>query len=270
MTGYVLLGLGCPADPSQNNRNAVNLKASNDNASNVANAAGDKTPPACTGVTEAELRAKINQLPDALKEQFNNETISLSYDPSNQYLTFTGGISGIGNNMSPLLTGYDEFRGPLCVRRVLFKGNSGKFEWTSNIAPPPPTPPISCRQTIDDTIRNSTLAGQLNQNLFYTYDDGTKVLEFKGYIGDMPGRMQFTTLMTQLYAYMLNGCITKIVFAPKEPSKKLTEQGFGWQLCEYPNCECAGECKPCPCSGEVPNINKNTNSSGNANNSNAP
>lgn len=261
LVGFVLLGIGCAPDTSQNNR----MNVSNQNSSNQT-AAENKTlpPPSCTSVSEAELKDEINRLPAPLKNQFKevnpqSGTISLSYAAN--ILIFRGYITGNGNNLRGLLERFDRFRSPQCVKKVLFQGETEaeNFEWRPETVSPPPggTPsptPNTCKRDVEDAINNSNLASQLNKNLKYTFDETTKVLTFSGYIGDIPGNGQngqFNSLIARLQQFMSNGCISKIVFTNdgiKTEEKLTAERGFGWELCEPPLCECAGICTSnCPC-----------------------
>ena len=269
LMAIVLLGIGCATDTSQNNgKNISNQIASNQNAADQTTPAEDKTapPPVCTGVGATDLKDEINRLPAPLKNQFKevnpqSGTISLSYDPTKNELTFNGYITGNGNNLSALLNGFDKFRGKQCVKVVVFKGETEteSFEWRSGAGSPAPN---NCKRDVEDIVNNSRLASQINKSFTFNFDEATKVLTFRGYFGDNPGNGQFTSLIAQLQQLMANGCISKIVFTGETPPKRKTallNPGFGWNLCQDPLCECDGACiSRCPC-GSIVNDNNNAN-----------
>lgn len=224
----------------------------------------------CTEVTESDIHREINVLPEPLKKQFRDGNITFSY--ANQKLVFKGYISGNVINVSILLTAMEKWRGEKCIRVVSFEGitEAEDFEWRSEITPPAPD-----KCDIGDAI-DKVVGAQLNQTFFYNLPS-PGVLEFRGHIGDAPGRGRFTSLMARLQQFTQKGCISKIIFKPRgsanqsgklwkadgetgftkigftrstnEFSKWFTSGGFEWQVCEHPYCECAGVCKLCsdPC-----------------------
>ena len=255
--GFVLLGIGCSTGPSPNSQSNLNQNTSNQNASS------EKTTPSpapkCT-VSEEEL---VKAIPNELENQYNkNFWLNLAGDK----LIFKGSIysKGNGNVLGRLLNAFDRFRGKDCINAVLFQGEneSDKFKWCPEPDCAPRQPAPNC--FVRNVVENSRIKYQLGETLFYDYNDGNDgFLEFMGFVGDKPNSGQFNSLFAQLQPYMNNGCITKITFSAEsnKDEKALTEQGFGWLLCEPPNCECAGECKSCPCALPTPDANGNTNKS---------
>ncbi len=223
----------------------------------------------------------INNSPKPLKDQFRNGTITYSY--GEKRLIFMGYIHGNGSNIRSLINGFDGLRDEVCLRVISFEGASpgSNFEWRADADIQPPDPNNRCE--VGSVIEN-VVGNQLNKTLFYYYDKNTRVLEFRGHIGDARGRGKFNSLIAQLQRFMKNGCLAKMVFAPDtNPKGKTSAQvnelmgvgcatktaismtkisytpkteiiekllfnrGFEWQICEYPSCECAGECRTCPC-----------------------
>jgi hypothetical protein len=286
MATVLLLFGGC--DTKNTTQNNMTSNSSNQNTASQNSPTTLTLPPPCTGgVTLGVLEAEINTLPPPLKNQFKevnsgNGTISLDYNSG--VLTFTGYITGNGNNLNQLLQGFDRFRGRDCVRVVRFLGDtaSTSFEWRADSNGP--TPPSTCHTDVNNIIRNSRLARQIGNNLFYTFPPGSTVLTFSGFVGDGPANGQFNSLFAQLQQPMTNGCLSKVVFTnyaktgaettgdsqTTKDSKTMLLAPFDWMLCEDPLVECNGECVPRPCggSGNVNaniNINTNTNININAN-----
>lgn len=256
--GCALLGIGCLAEPSPNNQINSNQNTSNQNASNQISSSERNSPePTCT-INQTELEKAI---PQQLKDQYNkNFTISFA----GEQLVFKGFIYGKGNILQQLFDAFDKFRGKNCMNQVSFQGNTenDKFYWCLNAdcsppESPAPTPAPKC--DVGDIVKNSNLKNQLNQNLFYNYSATDRVLEFSGFVRDAPKSGQFISLFGQLQNEINNGCITKITFAPGSRKTALLA-GFEWMLCD-PLCECAGECRNCPCSGPTPDTNGNINRS---------
>lgn len=282
----LLLFAGC--DTKNTTQNNITSNGSNQNTPNP-NTSPTLTPPSlCTGgVTLGSLEAEINNLPDPLRNQFKeinpgSGTISLDYNSG--VLTFTGYITGNGNNLNHLLHGFDRFRSSNCVRVVRFLSDAGSasFEWRASPSGPQPTPPNTCHTDVNNLIRNSRLARQIGDNLFYTFSPGSTVLTFSGFVGDGPGNDQFNSLFARLQQPMANGCLSKVVFTnyakmesrntndskTTSDSKSMLLAPFDWMLCEDPLVECSGECVPRPCfvdgnvnanTNRTPNINTNTN-----------
>lgn len=274
IAGFVLLGIGCSTDTSQNNQNISNQNTSNENASNEDVSSTEAAPPPCTSVDQTTL---INAIPNSLKSQYN-KNFTLSYDPTTHEMTLNGFVYGNGNVMHQLLKGFDKYRSEQCVKVILLKGktDSDKFEWCSTDDCPTRVPPLDCK--VLNIVNQSRMKYQLDENLYYTYNKGNDgILEFSGFAGDKPNSGQFTSLFAQLQGEMNRGCVSKIVFAASSggADKKLLSQGFEWRLCQPPTCECYGECQPC---SNCPNIddntnkntNRNTNMNGNTSNSNIP
>lgn len=265
--GFVLLFSGCPADPSQNNQNRSNQNTANQNTSNDELTADELAPPPpCTSVSEQDIRDEIPRLPNPLKQQFDNGNITWSYDGPNHELIFKGYVYGNGVNLRSLLTRFNKFRGERCLWKVVFQGNpdTTNFEWRPDPNSPAPTPPNVCKKDVDDEIKNGILKSQLNHNLWFDFDESTKILTLTGYIGDKPQNGRFNAFIGQLQKFMRNGCISKIIFEPKQPAtgRVLVNRGFGWQICEYPECERNGICVQCL----VNDANTNSNTA----NSNTP
>ncbi|HSK70504.1 MAG TPA: hypothetical protein VK892_02325 [Pyrinomonadaceae bacterium] len=251
----VLLGIGCVKETpqnrevSKNNQNASNQNTPNQNSSNN----NATPPPLCTGnIDEKVLKDEINKLPALLKNQFKEVnpktgTISLSY--KERALTFNGYITGVASNLSQLINTYDRFRGENCVRIAYFEGAVAgeNFEWRPEKLP---NPPGDCKKSVEDIINNSSVKDQINKNLFYEFNEQTKVLIFSGTLDDKPGNGRFTSLLAQLNQPMINGCISKIIFAqdPKIVQTAMSEREFSWQICEGGLVECKGECVIPPCS----------------------
>ena len=59
IVGFVLLGIGCTTDTSQNNQNISNQNTADENASNVAESSGQETPPICTSVNETMIKNAV-------------------------------------------------------------------------------------------------------------------------------------------------------------------------------------------------------------------
>lgn len=269
--GFVSLGIGHSANLPQHNRNNFDRHTSNKNSA----------PPVCIEVTASDILKQINYSPESLRRQFRDETITYSF--TGQELIFKGYIHGNGNNLRSLLGGFDKLRGAQCLRVISFEGNTdgSNFEWRADPDLPSSASPDSCDVS---GVIEKVLEKQLNNTFFYTYDKTTGILKFSGHIGDAPGKGRFNSLIAQLQRFMKNGCIKKIIFAKGAKESKssrlqsligngcpakaaftitkiafvpetgimerlLLNRGFEWQVCEYPSCECAGECRPCsdPC-----------------------
>lgn len=253
LIALVLLGIGCVTETPQNREVSKN----NQNASNQNSSANTTPPPVCTNVNEAQLKAEINRLPAQLKNQFKEVnpqtgTISLSY--ANNELVFTGYITGNVSNLRSLISGFNNFRGKNCANVVLFKGEkeAANFEWRSDVSSKPPS--NTCKKDVENIINKSSVASQIDKNLFYTFDETTNngagnVLTFKGYIGDNPGNGQFNALIGQLQPPITTGCMYKIVLTDETSptGKAALNEGFEWQLCEAPLMECGGVCVNPPC-----------------------
>lgn len=256
LLAFVLLGIGCMTETPQNDAiNKNNQNSSNQNASDQNSSANTTPPPACKSVSEEQLKAEINKLPAQLRDQFkevNPQTGTISLNYKAPALTFNGYITGMASNLSQLINTYDKFRGEDCVRIVYFEGATASedFEWRPEKLPKPPE---DCKKSVDDIINNSSVKDQINKNLFYDYDKKEpKVLFFSGHIDDKPSSNgRFTSLLAQLNQPMINGCISKIVFAKdtKLAPKPMAEAAFSWQICEGGLVECKGECVNPPCSG---------------------
>lgn len=252
--GFVLLGIGCLSEPG----NQVN---SNRSTSNQMVSPEKPTPEPKCDISQEELEKAI---PPQLKDQYKkNFTVSFA----NEQLVFKGFVYGKGNILQQLFNAFDKFRGKNCMSEVSFQGNTenDKFYWCLNAdcsppESPAPTPAPKC--DVDNIVKNSKIKDQLGNTLSFNYSEADKVLDFSGAAHDIPKSQQFSSLFGQLQNEINTGCITKITF--DAGSKKTTLLvGFRWLLCD-PYCECAGECKSCPCDS------MNTNTSVNANRSNSP
>jgi hypothetical protein len=264
LISLVLLGIGCVTETpqnsevSKNNQNASNQNSPNQNSSNN----NATPPPLCTGnIDEKVLKDEIDKLPAPLKNQFkevNSQTGTISLSYKERALTFNGYITGMASNLSQLINTYDRFRGEDCVRIVYFEGATASedFEWRPEKLP---NPPGDCKKSVDDIINNSSVKDQINKNLFYDFNEQTKVLTFSGHLNDKPGNGRLTSLLMQLNQPMINGCISKIVFAQdtKSAPKPMAEAAFDWQICEGGLVECNGECVLPPCGGSDANTNAN-------------
>lgn len=277
IVGFVLLGIGYSANKPLNGQNNSARSTLNKNFAEFQQTATAK----CTSVTEGDILREINNSPESLKQQFRDGTIT--YSLTGKTLIFKGYIHGNGNNLRSLVGGFDKFRGERCLRVISFEGETtgSNFEWRPEPGTPTTPPPNGCDL---GSVIERVVGNQLNNTLFYKYDMTSRILEFSGHIGDAPGRGKFNSLVAQLQRFMRNGCLAKIVFAPGTSIKgktsaqlqKFTEngcttktafeitkvsfipkteaaeifllgRGFEWQICEYPACECNGECRTCPC-----------------------
>lgn len=263
IVAFVLLGVGCSTDSPQNERNALNQNAVNQNSEEVSSK--DEVTAACTDVDEAMLIAAI---PKDLKNQFN-KNFSLSYDEQQKTLIFKGSIYGGIDDLQKFFKAFNEFRGPQCVRSILFQGDTGgeAFKWCPTEQCVESVPPLNC--TTLNIINTSPVRDQLGETLFFSPNVGNKgILEFEGFVGDKPGNGRWISLFAQLRNEINRGCVTRIDFAPRSETveNKLLLRGFGWLICEPPSpYECDGECRPTPCVKR-----DDTNTNGNANNSDTP
>ncbi|MGI8543877.1 MAG: hypothetical protein ACR2MD_10430 [Aridibacter sp.] len=249
----LLLLNSCSVETTQVSQNSSTEKTSGkmDSAQENAiprNSKGNK-PAICQSVTEQELMDQIPKLPNTLSKQFDDGNVSMSYD--DHKLIFKGYIHGNGNNFRALLNGFDKFRSQECVRTVLFEGStdSVNFEWRPDPRFISPTPPSDCKTEIEEEFAKSLLKDQINKNLFYHYDEQTKILKFNGYIHELPNKGKFNSLIGQLQRLMTNGCIKKVEFNGEivKGYKAMRLRSFEWTVCGSGECECGGMCVACPC-----------------------
>ena len=133
----------------------------------------------CTETTQAKIEKKIADLPEYLQEQFDkkNGNISLSY--ADNRLTFTGYIYGDSENLRALLTEFNEFRSPDCVKNISFVGESNNyFRWCKTRGCGDGNYTDKC-QLVLPTINTSPLKKQKSAYFDYIYPKGNyAVLEF--------------------------------------------------------------------------------------------
>lgn len=247
MMGFLLILSGCPGKTTQDNQannNATPVNTQNNSGEEV-NA--DK----CTNVTKKDVQDVIDQTP-SLKKQFDDGNFSFDFtgdSPANYKLIFKGSIKGESENLLDLFKKFNKFRGKSCVKFVSFTGdeNVSDFEWNSDSKASADSPKADCKTNIDRDITQSLIKGQLDENLSFYYDLRSRVLTFKGYVGDPESKDYFSELLKKLQSYMDNGCISKIVFTKSTTRDKDQKPmvGFEWGLCEYPLCDSAGGCAPC-------------------------
>lgn len=267
---FILLGSGYAAALPQTDHKDRGPDVSSEKALELENTFAAE----CTEVTESDILWEINTSPASLKQQFQEKNITYSY--ADQKLVFKGFISGSANNLRALVSGFEKLRGSRCIRVISFEGaaTGTNFEWRPEIDSASAPAPAKCdvAGAIDQSVGD-----QLNKTFFYTYDENARVLELRGHLGDAPGRGRFNSLAGKLQQLLKSGCLTRITFAPHQEqagsgqlrplpgdsvfqsvsytagngltSMKMAGRGFEWQVCEYPSCECAGQCKPCsdPC-----------------------
>lgn len=260
-----LFGIGYPSNTVTNSRKQFERNfAANYFAADI---------PAGCEETPSKILREINNSPPALKDQFVNKNITYEYD--SQRLAFKGYVQGNGNVSRLLINGFNKLRDAKCIRVISFEGKSSSesFEWRAESTEPNPPAPEKC--DVGSVISRSILGEQLGKTFFYEYDGKTRILELKGRLGDAPGKGRFNSLIAQLQKYMNNGCLGKIQFKPQKsvdgtqmqsfpigtagsaiiniafaPESNLLNilmpgDGFEWQICEYPACECGGGCPPC-------------------------
>ncbi len=274
ISGFVLLGIGCTTEPSQNNQNISNQ--SNSNQMTADNKLSDnKKMEMCTNVDVVMIR---EVLPKELRKQLD-KNFFLSY--SDHELILKGSIYSDFSVLQEFINALDQFRSPSCVRLILFQGNkeNNKFRWCpTNDCKGKVPDQVNCNKAYIDTLfRDSEINDELSSgrllNPFNSGNDGE--LELIGIVGDPPNSRRFKSLFPQLQKGIIKGCITKILFSSKEEIKdtKLLNQGFAWQICSGGECECSdGTCQPtCDlCPRTVDNTNTTTNGNTNTNNSNVP
>ena len=186
------------------------------------------------------------------------------FNPQQYKLTLKGYVHGNGNtSFVQLVRALDRFRGPQCVKVISFEGDAQNpnFAWCKdlNCAILSPTP--NCH--VDSTVNTSRMKSQIPNNLRYTINPDSSVLEFTGFAGDQPNNGQFTSLFAQLLGDMNTGCISKVVFVPgsRDAKKDILRTGFELTLCQDPLCEVNNECVPC----RKLDANKSTNGNSNSN-----
>lgn len=248
-----MLFAGCATEPSQQSvsesAEQVPVKEENTSTDKTPRGFTSDTQKLCQTVTEQELKDQIRKLPNKLTRQFDEGNISMLY--ADKTLVFKGYVHGNGNNFRALLNGFDKFRSKDCVRQVLFQGDkTPNFEWRPDPDFVEPTPPGDCKADLVKELDKSLVKEQLNKNLYYNYNEQTRILEFRGAINDPSGKNRFNSLISQLQRLMTNGCIKKVIFDGKivKTFLQIPDGGFGWNLCEAGMCECNGTCVACPCS----------------------
>jgi hypothetical protein len=262
IAGFVLLGIGCTTDTSQNNQNISNQNTSNEKASDNAESSSELESKRCKeNVDDKVIQSIIDGLTPAIRSQFRNN-INYNWDSEEQVLTFSGYIEGKGS-LYKLLESFRNYEGGNCIKVISLVGkNTGEnFVWKVSPSSGDVTP---CRESdVIDAITKGDVKDQIGKNLIYNYDKDARTLTFENYIY---GKGKFRGLMSGLNKYEGKNCIKEIIFekGTQNSDQTVLAAGFVWRVCEGGQCECAGGCAPCPCLVPV-DVNTNTNTSSNTN-----
>ncbi|MCW5962097.1 MAG: hypothetical protein KIS76_18200 [Pyrinomonadaceae bacterium] len=251
--GILLFGNACTTDTSPNRAN--NAAANNSNSGS-----SDKTAAApCLNLEELK-----RSFPESIAKQVGSNFI-MSYEPLYKVLTIKGAAYSHFEEFRDFIGALNDSRNETCVRMITFEGKEeGKeFRWCSNIDCSAKVPDqVKCSENnIKALYKDVAIGDQIGANqlkpAFNQGNDGKMVL--KGRLRDKP-KDKLTSFLEGIQKEV-GDCITTFSFAYLPADNSDTSRSFEWQLCEFPDCECLGECRTqCPCTKTMGNSNTNVGS----------